>query len=92
MVLESTEHTYRFGWQMGASPIFVTQTTGYGHSFESFIVARTIIKHCDDNKLLCLNLAKNLNLKYEDFYDESHLNIIGSKKIAEYIYAKIPIF
>ena len=79
-------------YKMGASPIYVTQTTGYGHSSESFIVARTIIKHCYSNNLLCLDLAKNLDLKYEDFYDESHLNIGGSKKMAEYIYANIPIF
>ena len=77
---------------MGASPIFVTQTTGYGHSFESFIVARTIIKHCNINKLICLNSAKELDLNYEDFYDESHLNINGSKKFSEYIYNKLSIF
>ena len=79
-------------YKMGASPIHVTQTTGYGQSSESFIVARTIIKHCYNNNLLCLDLAKNLDLKYEDFYDESHLNIGGAKKMAEYIYANIPIF
>jgi len=79
-------------YNAGALPIFITQTTGYGHSFESFIVAKTIIKHCDINKLLCLNLAKDLNLKYEDFYDESHLNITGSKKMAEYIHTNISIF
>ena len=79
-------------YNVGALPIFITQTTGYGHSFESFIVARTIMKHCNINNLLCLNLAKDLNLKYEDFYDESHLNVIGSKKMAEYIYANISIF
>ena len=78
--------------KMGASPIFVTQTTGYGHSFESFIVARTIIKHCNINKLICLNSAKELDLNYEDFYDESHLNIVGSKKFSDYIYKKLPIF
>ena len=79
-------------YKVDALPIFITQTTGYGHSFESFIVARTIIKHCNINNLPCLNLAKDLNLKYEDFYDEIHLNIIGSKKMAEYIYANISIF
>ena len=73
-------------------PIFVTQTTGYGHSFESFIVARTIIKHCDENNLICLNLAKDLELKYEDFYDENHLNVSGSKKVAEYIYSNLSVF
>jgi len=79
-------------YNIGALPIFITQTTGYGHNFKSFIVAKTIIKHCDINKLLCLNLAKDLNLKYEDFYDENHLNITGSKKMAEYIHTNISIF
>jgi hypothetical protein len=73
-------------------PIFVTQSTGYGHSFESYIVARSIIKNCESNKLICINPAKNLELKYEDFYDESHLNINGSKKFADYIYKELSIF
>ena len=75
-----------------AIPIFITQTTGYGHSFESFIVARTIINHCSKYKLICLNLAKDLELKYEDFYDENHVNVSGSKKVAEYIYSNLSIF
>jgi len=76
----------------GSIPIFVTQTTGYGHSYESFIVARTIIKHCNIKKLTCVNLAKELDLNYEDFYDESHLNITGSKKFSDYIYKELSIF
>jgi hypothetical protein len=73
-------------------PIFITQTTGYGHSFESYIVARSIIKNCETNKLICIDPAQNLELKYEDFYDESHLNINGSKKFADYIYKELSIF
>ena len=79
-------------YKMGASPIYVTQTTGYGQSSESFIVARTIIKHCNIKKLTCVNLAKELDLNYEDFYDESHLNITGSKKFSDYIYKELSIF
>lgn len=75
-----------------SEPIFITQTTGYGHSFESLVVAETIIKHCNIEKLICLNLAKNLDLNYEDFYDENHLNINGSKKFAEYVIKNLPIF
>ena len=73
-------------------PIFITQTTGYGHSFESLTVAKTIMQHCASNNLICLNSAKELDLRYEDFYDESHLNIKGSKKLANYIFEKLPIF
>ena len=79
-------------YKIGSIPVFINQTTGYGHSFESFVVARTITKHCKIYNLLCLNLAKNLNLIYEDFYDESHVNTKGSKKIAYYIYNKLRIF
>jgi len=50
------------------------------------------MKHCENNSLTCLNLAKNLKLEYEDFYDESHLNINGSKKFADYIYKNLKIF
>tara|TARA_Y100000590_G_scaffold467000_1_gene644282 strand:- start:1414 stop:2463 length:1050 start_codon:yes stop_codon:yes gene_type:complete len=78
--------------EKGAIPIFINQTTGYGHSYESFVVAKTITNHCKKNKLTCLNLAKEINLEYEDFYDESHVNRSGSKKMAEFIYSNLPIF
>ena len=79
-------------YEKNAIPIFITQTTGYGHSYESYIVAKTIMEHCKNMNLECLNVADDLDLKYEDFYDESHLNISGSKKMAEYIYKKLSIF
>ena len=76
----------------GSVPIYINQTTGYGHSFESYIVAKTITKHCKEKKITCLNSAKNLQFKFEDFYDESHLNIEGSKKFADYILKNLDIF
>ena len=76
----------------GSIPIYINQTTGYGHSFESYIVAKTITKHCKEKKITCLNSAKNLQFKFEDFYDESHLNIEGSKKFADYILENLDIF
>lgn len=76
-------------YKRNAIPIFINQTTGYGHSIESFVVAESISNHCKNNKLKCINLAQNLDLKYGDFYDESHVNKRGSKKIANYIYNEL---
>ena len=42
-----------------------------------------------DENLYCINLASELDLNYDDFYDELHLNPIGSKKVSEYLFKKL---
>ena len=78
--------------ERGAIPIFINQTTGYGQSFESLIVAETVLDNCRIKKIKCIDVARKLDLEYEDFYDESHLNINGSKKIANYILSELSDF
>ena len=90
--LEKLNELTNLVYEKNSTPIFITQITGYGHSHESYIVAKTIIEHCKNLNLKCLDAAKYLDLKYEDFYDESHLNVQGSKKLAEYIYNNLSIF
>ena len=78
--------------ERGAIPIFINQTTGYGQSFESLVVAETVLDNCRIKKIKCIDVARKLDLEYEDFYDESHLNIKGSKKIANYILSELSDF
>ena len=40
-------------------------------------------------QLLKINLAKNANLQYDDFYDWTHLNKQGSAKAANFIYENL---
>ena len=54
-----------------------------------YIISETIINHCNEKKLHCINLAKNANLQYEDFYDWTHLNKQGSAKAANFIYENL---
>ena len=75
--------------ERGGIPIFINQTTGYGQSFESLVVAETVLDNCKIKKIKCIDVAGKLSFKYEDFYDESHLNINGSKKIANYILSEL---
>ena len=69
--------------------IFITQTSGYGLSERLYLIAETIMSFCENEKLLCINLAKDLELEQNDFYDWAHLTPKGSKKVANYIYKKI---
>jgi len=78
--------------ERGAIPIFINQTTGYGQSFESLVVAETVLDNCKIKKIKCIDVAGKLDFEYEDFYDESHLNISGSKKIANYILSELNNF
>tara|TARA_E500000178_G_scaffold323347_1_gene348853 strand:+ start:146 stop:1177 length:1032 start_codon:yes stop_codon:yes gene_type:complete len=71
--------------QRDSEIIYITQISGIGMNKKLFIIANTIISHCKDYKLRCVNLAKNANLKYNDFYDRAHLNRKGSKKVADFL-------
>ena len=68
----------------GSKIIFITQTSGYGMNSELFTASRTIIDVCNKKGLFCIDVAKNLDLQYEDFYDSMHLTINGSNKVAKF--------
>ena len=52
-------------------------------------LSEAIVKHCRDENLYCINMASELDLNYDDFYDQSHLNPIGSKKVSKYLFKKL---
>ena len=47
------------------------------------------MKHCNKFNLICFDLAQELNLSGNDFYDWAHLNKEGSKKVGNYFYKKL---
>ena len=65
--------------------IYITQISGTGMNKNLYIIANTIVSHCRSYKLNCINLAKNANLDYKDFYDWNHLNRKGSKKVSDFL-------
>ena len=73
----------------GGKIIFITQTSGYGLSERLHLIAETIMFFCKSEKLFCINLAKDLELEHNDFYDWAHLTPRGSEKVANYIYKEI---
>ena len=38
-----------------AEPIYVTQISGKGMSDSLFLISETIMKHCENKKLFCIN-------------------------------------
>ena len=73
----------------GSEIIYITQISGTGMNKNLFIIANTIISHCEEHKIKCINLAKDGKLNYEDFYDWTHLNPKGSKKASNFISEKL---
>ena len=63
-----------------AKPIYITQNSGYGISQELYSAAETVMKHCADFNLSCINLAKDLDLNYEDLSLETAVDMISKKK------------
>ena len=58
---------------------------------ELYLASETIIDHCNKNQLKCINLAKNINLEYDDFYDALHLNPSGSKKVTDFLINELKV-
>ncbi len=73
----------------GSKIIYVTQISGTGVNENLYIISKTIMSHCNEKNLYCINLAKNGDLQYEDFYDWTHLNKKGSAKVANFIYENL---
>ena len=72
-----------------AVPIYITQVSGHGIDLELFSAANAIIDHCRSQNLKCINLAKEIDLSYDDFYDELHLNPRGSLKVFTFLTKKL---
>ena len=69
--------------------IYITQISGHGINEELFSASKAIMEHCKNQNLKCINLAKEIDLNYEDFYDEFHLNPKGSLKVFSYLSKEI---
>jgi len=72
-----------------AEPIYITQTSGNGMNNNLLLISKVIMKHCRDENLYCINMPSELDLNYDDFYDDAHLNPTGSKKVSEYLFKKL---
>ena len=68
-----------------AQIIYINQTSGQGLDVIKFVVANSIIEHCEKFKLKCINFAKDNDLDFYDFYDNAHLNKKGALKAASFL-------
>ena len=75
--------------EQNAIPVYITQTSGYGINSELFSASVAVMEHCKNQNLKCINLAKEIDLNYDDFYDELHLNPKGSLKVFSYLSKKL---
>ncbi len=89
--------------ERGATPILVTQRRGDAHSRNGILFARSaeaakvhelqrlfnqeMLSACRSKGAVCVDLASEINLTYQDFFDSMHTNPAGSEKIAEYLFS-----
>ncbi len=77
--------------QKKISPIFITQIRYDGISdFNLFLINEKLKEFCKKNNFDIIKLDEIIDTtEKNDFYDDVHTTIIGSKKISEYIYPKL---
>ncbi len=76
-------------FKRNAKIIYFTQTSGNGMNERLYSISISIMNHCKSFNLICFNLAQELDLNSNDFYDWAHVNFNGSKKISDYFYKKL---
>ena len=82
------DHLIELTLKIGAKPIFINQVMYNGQGNEVMYYTNHIIREFfkKNEEVIFFDLAKNINLNIEDFYDEFHTKPSGSKKIADQIY------
>ena len=76
--------------KLKSTPIFITNIVSRGHVEEMFILNHSLIEHCEIKKYKCIDMAKNLDGKYNYWQGDSHTSKDGSEKIAEIIMQDLP--
>ena len=82
------EHLNELTLKIGAQPIFINQVMYNGQGNEVMYYTNYVIREFFKNnkEIIFIDLAKDINLEIEDFYDEFHTKPSGSKKIANTLY------
>ncbi len=91
-----TQQTYHFknkeGQILGAKNSFECwgrQINGVDDYYVLDLLNQRTLSICRKENLICFDLAKELELKYEDFSDLEHNTPSGCAKIGEYLYSKM---
>ncbi len=73
-----------------AKPIFINQLTHEGNSNSKlFILNYSLIKHCEEKRYFCIDLARSLKGERDYWWDGIHTTPTGSKEIVKIIYPKL---
>ena len=85
------KYLIKFTKEIGATPIFINQVMYNGQGIEIMYYTNQIIREFFENNKeeIFIDLAKNIKLDINDFYDEFHTKPSGSQKIAETIYSNL---
>ena len=76
--------------KIGATPIFINQLMSDGNNSKAlFALNYSLIKHCEEKKYKCIDLAKKLNGKKDFWWDGIHTTIKGSGVISDIIFPEL---
>ena len=101
--LDNLDLLYEYSKKIKSTPIFVTQKTLRGKKVNEQIlsmneydfydyeknISNIIINFCNEKKIFCINLNKNLDLKQEEMYDLVHFSPEGSKKFSNFLFSNL---
>ncbi len=88
--LSRVDKLYKETVKFGSIPIFINQVDSTG--FENQLLTSMniyLIKHCEKNKYLCIDLAKELNAEQDYWWDGLHTTPKGSAAIGSVIAPKL---
>lgn len=85
--LENLNKLLEYSNNINSKAIFITQTISKDHwLYKHLLKINSFTKlFCQNKKLFCIDLANEINLNIDDFYDGIHTNPSGSEKVATFL-------
>ena len=80
-----SQRSYR--WRKKNNKIFSINENNF--YLKEKLLSEEMMDYCDEKRLICVDLFKNLNLERNDTYDLQHLTPQGATKVADTIYDEL---
>jgi len=87
--LKRIDRLYKLSKKVNSTPIFITNISSNGNNERSFALNISLMEHCKKKNYHCIDVARKLQPKLEYWKDKIHTSNIGSKAIADIIYADL---
>ena len=87
--LSRIDKLHELALKLNSKPVFITNISSGGYNKIGLILNISLIEHCKKRNYQCIDLAKKLDSNIDYWKDGMHTTNIGSRAVANLIYADL---